>query len=260
MATAIIGDIHGCFDELQALVATLRDQGLSPDDELVFLGDLVDKGPDSAGVVHHVRELRDAGQRITLMLGNHEEKHARWRKAVRREQETGKPNAMRDANGQLAALAAQLSSADVAFLDEAVVFHSLPEHDALVVHAGVPASLAEPLSNEQIAALSNKQRSRALRAVRLRFQRPDGGFVALGNESPDDRYWAETYDGRFGHVYFGHEPFLRDSPASFPHATGLDLGCVHGGHLAAALLTCNEVRFVTIRARRIYAPPKGITL
>ena len=54
--TLVIGDVHGCLDELRALLDVLSPH---PDEHLVFCGDLVDKGPDSAGVVQYVRELRE---------------------------------------------------------------------------------------------------------------------------------------------------------------------------------------------------------
>ena len=66
MAIAI-GDIHGCLDALRALVAQLP-----RDEELVFLGDYVDRGPDSAGVVRYVEALADE-RPCRLLMGNHEE-------------------------------------------------------------------------------------------------------------------------------------------------------------------------------------------
>src|SRR6188474_582037 len=63
--TLIIGDVHGCLDELRALVAAA---GVTDDDDVVFVGDLVAKGPDSAGVVGWARERGAAA-----VLGNHDE-------------------------------------------------------------------------------------------------------------------------------------------------------------------------------------------
>ena len=68
MRRFVIGDIHGCSD---ALAAVLREIAPQPDDELVFLGDYVDRGPDSRGVVD---QLLDWGTRCRLipLRGNHE--------------------------------------------------------------------------------------------------------------------------------------------------------------------------------------------
>ena len=66
MAIAI-GDIHGCLKALQALIAQLP-----PQEELVFLGDYVDRGPDSAGVLRYVEALADE-RPCRLLMGNHEQ-------------------------------------------------------------------------------------------------------------------------------------------------------------------------------------------
>lgn len=67
--TIAIGDIHGHSAALAALVAAIAP---GPDDTLVLLGDYVDRGPDSKGVLEQVMELRDRWHVVPLM-GNHEE-------------------------------------------------------------------------------------------------------------------------------------------------------------------------------------------
>jgi hypothetical protein len=67
--------------------------------------------------------------------------------------------------------------------------------------------------------------------------RPKGSFMKLGEETEDDVFWAELYDGRFGHVYFGHDPRPKEEhPVEYDYATALDLGAVFGGRLAAVVL------------------------
>jgi serine/threonine protein phosphatase 1 len=71
-----IGDIHGRLDLLEKLIEAIRQ-----DDEsrgkagtmLILLGDLVDRGPDSAGVIERLRQLRDSGAEARFILGNHDE-------------------------------------------------------------------------------------------------------------------------------------------------------------------------------------------
>ena len=241
---AIVGDIHGCLEEARKCLARLRELGLTRQDELVLLGDLLDKGPDPVGVVRMFREEQEAGQRTVLVLGNHEERHARWRKAEA-QTITGKPNKMLDGSGALRATSSALCTEDIAFLDSALLWHELVWAESLVVHGGI---LPEMLPDEarlpdldSLDSYSRKQRDRIRRVLRLRYWRPSAherGFVPMGSEQPGDRYWAELYDGRFGHVYFGHEPFVdAEAPVEFPHATALDLGVVHGNRLAAVLLS-----------------------
>jgi len=69
MRRFVIGDIHGCLLQLDALLNRIN---ISKDDELILLGDYVDRGPDSAGVLRRLqRLLQDA--RVTLIKGNHEQ-------------------------------------------------------------------------------------------------------------------------------------------------------------------------------------------
>ena len=70
----IIGDIHGMLDELRALI-----DGVGPQngDRLCFLGDLVDRGPDSIAVIEFVRTLIDRFPGSLSIAGNHEEKALR---------------------------------------------------------------------------------------------------------------------------------------------------------------------------------------
>jgi serine/threonine protein phosphatase 1 len=70
-----IGDVHGCVDALDALLAALR---LTPSDRVVFLGDLIDRGPQPVAVVERVMNLTNAGVAM-LVIGNHEEMMLRAR-------------------------------------------------------------------------------------------------------------------------------------------------------------------------------------
>lgn len=74
MRTFVIGDIHGCLDELQTLVGTIK--GLVKDEEshLIFLGDYIDRGPDSSGVVDYLMKLpSEWNGYVDCLMGNHED-------------------------------------------------------------------------------------------------------------------------------------------------------------------------------------------
>ena len=73
-AVYAIGDVHGCREQLEALEARIVEDGLEIEGEkwIVTLGDHVDRGPDSAGVIEHVRGAAPAGFRRFSLLGNHE--------------------------------------------------------------------------------------------------------------------------------------------------------------------------------------------
>lgn len=70
MPTYAIGDIHGCNRSFQALLKQLV---LQPGDSLILLGDLIDRGPDSKGVIDTVFRLRQNGHPVTCLRGNHEQ-------------------------------------------------------------------------------------------------------------------------------------------------------------------------------------------
>lgn len=245
--TYVVGDVHGCLQELELLLAQMD---LGADTKVVFAGDLVDKGPQSAEVVRTVREL-SARIEVVLVKGNHEEKHERWRRHERRRAE-GTPNPIKKGASELAEITAQLTQEDVAFLESAPIFHMMPEHNACVVHGGIPMWMQEPL--EDPAKYSNRHRE----LLMLRAFSKRGGFLsldkfqALTEEAKASAMWGNHYDGRFGHAYFGHQPWL-DGPKRYPNATGIDTGCCHGGALTAVELgTGEEIR---VEALEVYAAP-----
>ncbi|MEQ9506849.1 MAG: metallophosphoesterase [Hyphomonas sp.] len=231
--TVIVGDVHGMLAPVRTLLDALQ---LVAGDVLVFAGDLVDKGPDSPGVLDLLAELsREAVFELVFVDGNHDDRHRRYqsnlsaRLSVAREQASDAP--------ELPALDAAVSDAGRAFLNAAVPFYRVKGQDVLVVHGGIPGDMeAFPESVEAAEALTGKARERFRKVLRTRYiDRETGGFVALGKEAPGDPFWAQLYDGRFGHVVFGHNPFL-DGPKEFPHATGIDTGAVHGGGLTALVI------------------------
>lgn len=288
--TIIIGDVHGMLAELHALIKKMN---LTMTDVLVSAGDLLDKGPNSAEVVQYMRSLREEGFPVVLVEGNHEEKHRRFRKAV-----AASPGKLPNFKGvdQMVVINEGLSAKDVAFLESAVLYHPLPEHGALVVHAGVLPDMETLPTLVEVQALSRGEREKLNRVLRVRHVtgtdrtkitlelevpgdvaveegkpltgvsmdgalvvkksvRAKGSFVTLGDETPDDPFWADVYDGRFGHIFFGHNPYPTASePMPFPHATGLDLGCVFGNRLAAAVLEVGKpTTYVTVPAAMKFA-------
>lgn len=229
----IIGDVHGMLDPLQELVKMLD---IGPSDRLVFVGDLIDKGPDSFGVVKYVEELRRYGSfEVILVDGNHEDRMRRYLRNLKLRPRVAIEQAARAP--ELERLREQLASEGMAFLDWSVPFYRCNTHDVLVVHGGIPGTLQDfPVSVEEASALTGREAKRFEKIYRTRFvDAKSGEFLALGYQGRADPFWAEAYDGRFGHVVFGHQPFL-SGPAEFAYATGIDTGAVHGGGLTALTL------------------------
>jgi len=131
----------------------------------------------------------------------------------------------------------RLTEADWGFLQSAVLFHRVAQHNLLIVHGGIPGNMAAfPDALEDVAALPIQAQRNLRQILRVRYiSRDEGRFLMLGREEEGDPFWAEVYDGRFGHVVFGHQPWF-DGPREFPHATGVDTGAVDGGALTALVM------------------------
>ena len=241
----IIGDVHGMLDALRQLVDELD---IQPSDTLVFGGDLIDKGPDSIGVLSYVEALRrHASFEVILVEGNHEDRMRRYLRNRTLRPDVATEQAVRAP--ELAQLQKQLDAQRLAFMDGSVPFFHCKPLDVLVVHGGIPGTMSTfPASIDEARRLTGRAAKRFERVLRTRFvDAASGEFLALGAQRPDDPFWAETYDGRFGHVVFGHQPFL-EGPAEFPYATGIDTGAVHGGGLTALICAPNAPRrFLRVR-------------
>ena len=241
--TAIIGDVHGCIDELIVLMDRLD---LREDDRLVFIGDLIDKGPDSAAVVRLASTLSQQLD-VTLIVGNHEDKFLRFYEHLGNDDA-----AISTMKGieNYESLASDLSEFDVEFLRSGFLLKFFDDPDLTLVHGGICASIGlagrESISYEQRSKKDNHHLLTMTRNVSGK-----GKFLGLDVETPDMRYWANAYLGEYGKVVFGHQPF--NNVKIFPHAVGIDTGCVFGNELTAMVLEDGESHFEQVKAKRAYA-------
>ena len=243
----IIGDVHGMALELDAL---LNELGPTSEDTVIFVGDLVDKGPNSVGVVQRARRLSQTVPTV-VVEGNHEDKHRRFRRNLTLRPEIAQNQASRQP--ELVEITNELEEADVSFLDSAVPFHRIDEHGILIVHAGIPGDMVEfPETVEEASAMTGKKKRMLQKTARVRHVSGETGkFLKLGDATEADPFWAEVHDGRFGHVVFGHEPFI-NGVAHFTHATGIDTGAVFGGSLTAMVVESDGARsFVSVPGRKM---------
>ena len=242
-----IGDVHGMSATLEALLTALA---IAPADTVVFLGDLLDKGPDPVGAVDLAASLSAlSGSRVILVEGNHEDLHRRYRRNLQTRPEVAAEQAERVP--ELVATTAALSAPQLEFLEGAQLYFRSEPSGTLAVHAGIPANLQTLPPLKEIAQLPTTRRWTVQQVLRTRYLTAEThAFVVYGDERPGDPLWADVYDGRFGHVVFGHNPFLR-GPASFPHATGIDTGACQGGDLTALVIAASGERaFVAVPAHR----------
>ncbi len=138
----VVGDVHGCIQELELLMEKVQP---THDDHIIFVGDLINKGPSSSKVIDLVQSIRRNTCKVSILLGNHEEKFLRWIKYQNRNQHSGMANPMTDHAGIMAKLASELSDDQVDTLASALLWARisgptfLPE--ILIVQAGIEPCL-----------------------------------------------------------------------------------------------------------------------
>jgi hypothetical protein len=214
--TVVVGDIHGCYEELLALVERV---GLKESDRLICVGDLVTKGEKSREVLELF--IRDA--RFSSVIGNHDRALLEYWKGERKKKHL-KPSQRKCAK--------ELKDERERYAE---FFNSLPGYIDLgshvVVHAGVrPGITLEAQSLDDLTA--------------LRTLGPD-------RENRAGTPWYELYEGERV-ALFGHWP--APIPRRGPHAIGLDTGCVYGHQLTAYVVETGE--FHSVPALRAYDEPK----
>ena len=237
----IIGDVHGCLAELRELLRKLGYFiGKGPDGvehaahpagrKAFFVGDLVDRGPDSVGVLRLVMQMV-ADQTALCVPGNHDDKLGRYL--------AGKKVTL---NHGLTETVAQLEAEPVAFRQAVNTFinglacHYVADEGRLVVaHAGLKESL-------------HGRTDGAARAFCL-YGDTTGKTDELG--LPIRLNWAADYRGRATVVY-GHTPVPEAQWLN--NTIDIDTGCVFGGKLTA--LRYPERELVSVMAHKCYSNPK----
>ncbi|MYX34701.1 MULTISPECIES: polynucleotide kinase-phosphatase [unclassified Streptomyces] len=230
----IIGDIHGCSSELETLLGKLGYvDGVHPEGRTaVFVGDLVDRGPDSPGVLRRVMGMVAAGDALCVP-GNHENKLGRWLRGKQVQHTHG-----------LAETIEQLEKEDQRdpafreqvreFIDGLVSHYVLDGGKLVVCHAGLP--------EKYHGRTSGRVRSHAL------YGDTTGETDEFG--LPVRYPWAEDYRGRAAVVY-GHTPVPTTSWIN--NTICLDTGAVFGGRMTA--LRWPEREIVDVPAERVWYEP-----
>ncbi len=217
----VVGDVHGCIDELRAL---LKLADYQPGDQVVLLGDLVAKGPDSVGVVQLAREIGAKSVR-----GNHDHEVIRWFEAASR----GGADAV--VSLEHARIARALGAAEHAWLMDSPWFIESADMRHLFVHAGFIPGVKLTQQNPRLM-------------MNMRSVLDDGTVTAKNVPACG---WARLWRGPQT-VVFGHDAFR--GLQLYEYAKGIDTGCVYGGRLTALLLP--ENRFVSVPAKRPYVSSK----
>lgn len=213
--TLIIGDVHGCVDELQALLKAARHR---PGDRVIFVGDLVNRGPDSHGVLALARSIR-----AESVLGNHERRLLRFRAS-------GDESLLKSYDPETLE---QLTPEDWAYMEAMPLTIELIDAVSVVVHGGFLPAL--PWQDQPAEIVT-------------RIQVIDAeGQAAKRSDVENGTPWADLWQGP-PFVYYGHTP--RPELFERPFSLGLDTGCVLGGQLSACILPGKHI--VQVPARQAY--------
>ena len=240
----IIGDVHGCFDELVTLLKRLgyrfetRADAAGGTDfsvthpqgrKAVFVGDLVDRGPGVAKVLKLVMSMAEDGAALCV-AGNHESKLVRKLQGRNVQVSHG----LAESLAQLDIESPEFRQQVAAFLDGLISHYVLDGGDLVVAHAGLKA----------------EYQGRASARVRdfCQYGETTGETDEFG--LPVRANWASSYRGR-AMVVYGHTPVVE--PAWLNRTINIDTGCVFGGKLTA--LQYPERELVSVSAERVYYEP-----
>ncbi|MFE9648370.1 polynucleotide kinase-phosphatase [Streptomyces sp. NPDC006365] len=227
----IIGDIHGCASELESLLGKLGYlDGVHPEGRTaVFVGDLVDRGPDSPGVLRRVMAMVASGDALCVP-GNHENKYGRYLKGRQVQHTHGLAETIEQMEGESEEFKKQVRE----FIDGLVSHYVLDGGRLVVCHAGLP--------EKYHGRTSGRVRSHAL------YGDTTGETDEFG--LPVRYPWAEEYRGRAAVVY-GHTPV--PTATWLNNTICLDTGAVFGGKLTA--LRWPERELVEVPAERVWYEP-----
>lgn len=205
--TIVVGDIHGCYDELRDL---LDKAALTSLDRVVSVGDLIVKGEKNREVL----ELFITDERFSAVLGNHDRALRRyWR---------GEAVSLKDSQEKALRELEHAEARYSAYLQHLPLMIDLGSH--LVVHAGVRPGVA--LSGQAVEDLTELR------------------TLGVDRTNREGVPWYDRYDGD-KIVLFGHWPAPR--PRLGKRAIGLDTGCVYGYDLTAYIIESAEFLSVKAR-------------
>ncbi len=236
----IIGDVHGCFDELVELLKELGYEiSTQPDGETVveppqgrkavFVGDFVDRGPKVAEVLHLVIGMQKTGAALCVP-GNHDVKLVRALQG----RNVNPTHGLAESLSQLEEESAEFKTQITEFLNGLVSHYVLDSGKLVVAHAGMKAELQ--------GRASGRVREFAL------YGETTGETDEFG--LPIRINWADEYRGN-AMVVYGHTPVAE--PQWVNRTINIDTGCVFGGKLTA--LRYPEKEIVSVAAYQTYYQP-----
>jgi len=236
----IVGDIHGCFDELTELFSKLdykierKEDGhfeiQNPENRrAIFLGDLTDRGNNSPDVLRLIMDMTKAGKAFCIS-GNHDEKLNKFLMGKNVNLNHGLDKTVQ----QLERTSKEFRAEVKEFLNGLIAHYILDDGKLVVAHGGLPEEM-------------HGRAAAAVRAFCL-FGETTGEIDEFG--LPVRYNWAKSYRGK-AMVVYGHTPIPETEWLN--NTLNIDTGCVFGGKLTA--LRYPEKEIVSVDAKQIYSEP-----
>lgn len=237
----IIGDVHGCIDELHDLLQALgytfdaeTQVARHPDGRrLIFVGDLTDRGPSGIGVWHLVL-ASVAADTARFVAGNHDTKFVRWLMGRRISLSHGLAETVDELQALPPDACRKLGAAIANTVADSKPYLVLDEGRLVITHAGLDEHLIGRTDDEAVTMA---------RYGDATGEKSPWGF-------PIRRDWAADYTGT-ALVVYGHTPTLE--PDMRNNTINIDQGCAFGGRLTA--LRYPEMAIVSVPARATYTEP-----
>lgn len=235
----VIGDVHGCYDELKELLDKLHSETPSRKANKclkIFVGDLVNKGPKSEKVLELCRDKYP--ESILSVRGNHDQIVLDQR-------------AMHETRQPLEAKNKWIGSIKpryISYLSVLPYSIKIPSLKTIVVHAGLDPSLEDP------AETTPKNLMLTMRNIIVhKDPKSEAVKYECTKSTQKGACWANFWPGP-EHVYFGHDA-KRRLQNDHEFATGLDTGCVYGDSLTGIYIKGpKKGTFVSVKAKCAYEP------
>lgn len=241
MKVDIIGDVHGCYDELCTLFQTLdyqkrQDIYTHSDGRIpVFLGDITDRGPASLKTIQLVYDMVVSKNIAFYVPGNHCNKLYRYFLGNKVMLRHGLETTVAEYNACNHREQKKIRHMFMTLYEQAPLYLQLPEVQAVVAHAGIRESY--------IGRTDKKVKNFVLYGDITGAFHPDG--------RPIRRDWAQHYNGKNWIVY-GHTPVM--DPRFVNKTINIDTGCVFGNALTAFRLP--EEKVVDIPSKQPFVEEK----
>lgn len=227
MKIDVIGDVHGCYDELLQLLQKLGYKQadniwIHPDERIpVFLGDITDRGPNSLAVIHLVFDMVKRGN-AKYVPGNHCNKLYRYFLGNNVQIKHGLETTVAEYKALSQREQKIVKMKFNTLYEQAPLYLQIEEANAVIAHAGI---------KEELIGLHNKRvKSFVLYGDTTGAFQPDG--------RPIRRDWAQYYKGNRWIIY-GHTPVLQ--PRFVNKTVNIDTGCVFGNQLTAFRLPEEQI-------------------